>query len=361
MHLLIFILVLVGLILVHEFGHFIVAKKCGMRVDEFGIGFPPKLFGIKKGETEYTFNALLLGGFVSIFGENAGDGVKDPRSFNRQSRWKQAAVLVAGISFNILFAWLALSVGYMIGVQTSPDQANFGTVQNVSTTIVDVMAGSPADKAGIKSGDIVESVRTGTAELHAGASAGEVQDFIIAHQNESDILIVKRNGAEKIFLAKPADGVAEGHKAIGVALGAVGTLQLPLPLALLQGAVTTGQMTVSIAENLGTFVWHIIRGTADFSNISGPIGIAGIGATAVGDGLSATLLLAALISINLAVINIIPIPGLDGGRLLFVAIEGLRRKPISEKISFRLTMVGFALLALLMIVASYHDIVRLLG
>ena len=172
MSILIFFLVLFVLILVHEWGHFIVAKKTGMRVDEFGIGFPPKLFGVKKGETEYTFNALPIGGFVRIFGENgeepfspvegealdrrseaqaeAGEGgvqrqqtiKRDSRSFNYRPKWAQALVLIAGVVMNVLFAWLLFSVTYMIGVPTAVDEATAGP--GAELVIVQTLPDSPA-------------------------------------------------------------------------------------------------------------------------------------------------------------------------------------------------------------------------
>src|SRR6185437_5582240 len=148
-----FILILVVLIIVHEFGHFIVAKLFRIRVDEFGIFFPPKLFGKKFGETEYTFNLLPLGGFVRIFGENYDEGHGVARSFVSKPRYIQAAVIVAGILFNLIFAWFVLSAGYMAGLPTPVDHIGYGQVQNVQVLVTSILPGSPADKAGIAAGD----------------------------------------------------------------------------------------------------------------------------------------------------------------------------------------------------------------
>jgi regulator of sigma E protease len=361
MYLLLFILILVALIVVHEFGHFSVAKLFGIRVDEFGIGFPPRLWSVKWGETEYSINALFFGGFVRIFGENQNEAAHDPRSFAHKPRVVQAAVVCAGIVFNILFAWALLSTGYLIGVPTSVEHPGFGTVQSAQVLIEGVIPTSPADKAGLQASDAVESLQTATAILSPAPSASAVQQFIFAHQDESIIFTVDRGSVQKIFLAQPEAGLLGGRKVVGVELADVGVLKLPLPLALAQGAIAAEQMTVGTAQGLAGFFGSIFHGTADFNSVAGPIGIAGVGSKAVSEGFVAALLLAALISINLALINIIPIPGLDGGRLLIIIIEGIRRKPLPEKFSTILMLAGFGLLILLMLVVSYHDILRLMA
>lgn len=357
MTILIFILILVCLILVHEFGHFIVAKAFGIRVDEFGIFFPPRLFAIKKGETEYSFNALPFGGFVRIFGED-GD-IREPRSFTSKNRWIQASVIVAGIVFNLLLAWFLLTAGYMYGIETPVQHQGVGTVQNAQVTIVGVMPNSPAQKAGLRPGDKVTAVITGTSALPDPQSAEQVQGYIADHQNESVGFTVNRSGELVHALAKPAEGLAEGKKIVGVELEDVGILKLSLPLALVQGAVLGKNITVETARGLGGFFSQLVRGRANFEQVSGPIGITSIGSTAVKEGFISTIILTSLISINLAILNLLPIPGLDGGRLLFIAIEGVTKRPISKRISFAFTIAGFGLLILLMLVASYHDVVRL--
>ncbi|MDO8518432.1 MAG: site-2 protease family protein [bacterium] len=371
MFLVIFIFLLVLLILVHEFGHFIVAKAFGIRVDEFGIFFPPKLWSVKYGETEYSLNALPFGGFVRIFGEShsanaSRDEQTNSRSFINKPRFVQAAVIIAGVFFNFLFAWLALSAGYMVGIPTSVEHIGVGEVHGAHTTITAVLPGSPAEQAGIRAGDQVEAAHTGTAELALGASADALQQFILVHQDESVVLSVLRpsslgasNKEARNFLAKPVEGLAQGHKAIGIELDDIGVLQLPPHLALVQGAILGKEMTVAIMGGLVGLVSQIFSGTANLAGIAGPIGIVGLGGEAVRQGFVATILLTSLISINLAIINVLPIPGLDGGRLLFIAIESIIRRPISERLATRLTIASFALLATLMLVVSWHDIIRL--
>jgi len=366
MYLFFFILILALLILVHELGHFSVAKLFGIKVEEFGIGFPPRVLYFKKGETTYSLNLLFFGGFVKIFGEDANEGASDPRSFAHKPRLVQGAVIVAGIVMNLIFAWLALSAGYMAGLPTSVDHEGFGIVQGAHVTVVAVLPGSPAQAAGIMPEDTIEMLQTGTAKLdvrtlNTSEQADVVRAFIADHGDESVVLTVVRGGEEKTFLAKPVAGVIDGRKAIGVQLDDVGVLRLSPPLALAEGAILAYHMTLSTAQGLGAFFWEIVRGKADFSTVAGPIGIAGIGAQAVQNGFSAAVVLTALISVNLALINILPIPGLDGGRLLIIIIEGIIRRPISPRVTTAVTIGGFALLILLMLVVSYHDIARLIG
>ncbi|HEV8666455.1 MAG TPA: M50 family metallopeptidase [Candidatus Paceibacterota bacterium] len=364
-----FILILVVLIIVHEFGHFIVAKLFRIRVDEFGIFFPPKLFGKKFGETEYTFNLLPLGGFVRIFGENYDEGHGVARSFVSKPRYIQAAVIVAGILFNLIFAWFVLSAGYMAGLPTPVDHIGYGQVQNVQVLVTSILPGSPADKAGIAAGDQILQVQTATNTLTVATSptpqstseADTVTTFITSHVNDSVGLTVLRDGQQKLFLVRAADGVVMGRKAIGVELDDVGTLKLNPIAALGEGALLGWNITESTASGLLGFFKQIFTATANFNEVSGPIGITVYGAAAIKQGFAAAAVLTALISINLALINIVPIPGLDGGRLLIIIIEAIIRRPVNPTIVMRLTLAGFALLITLMIVVSYHDIAKLVG
>ncbi len=363
MSLLIFIVCLIALILVHELGHFVAAKLAGIRVDEFSIGFPPRLLSVRVGETLYSFNLLLVGGYVKIFGEDAVEA--GPRSMSQKSRWTQAAVIAAGVVVNLLVGWLILSAAYMVGVPTSADYQGLGPVTNARPTIVGVLPGSPAEAAGFAPGDVVEKLQTADAQLDVrtlnnSRQADVVRNFITAHQDESVIITVLRNGDEKTFLAKGVEGLVDGRKAIGVELGDVGILKLPIHLALLEGAATAKDLVVGTVQGLGVFLGGLVQGHG-LGGVSGPVGIASVGASAVKQGFSEGAFLVALISINLAVINILPIPGLDGGRLLIIGIEGLLRRPVSVRLVNMLSLAGLALLIVLMVFVTAHDIARLVG
>jgi len=368
MDVLFFILILAALIIVHEGGHFFAAKLFGIRVDEFAIGFPPRLASVKHGETEYSVNLLLFGGFVRIFGEKIGeDGAHEPRSFANKSRWIQAGVVVAGIAMNLVFAWLLLSSAYLIGMPTEVDPntpASMAGVQDIRLEILNVLPNAPAAKAGLKAGDIVDMIQTGTAQIATTTlHAADASSFIGSHSSESLLLTVLRGGKEQTFLARAEAGVLPDdptRPALGIEFGDVGTQWLSFLPAFIAGGKLAAQDTALTSEGLWNFFSSIALGRANFAEVSGPVGIAQAGASAIAAGWSQLLFFAALISISLALINVLPIPGLDGGRLLIIAIEGIRRKPVSECVVSLMTMIGFSLLALLMIIVTYHDIARLL-
>lgn len=365
MSLVIFLLLLVLLIIVHEFGHFGVAKLFGIKVEEFSVFFPPKLLKKKWGETTYVLGALPFGGYVKIFGENPGEaalpGASDRQNFARRSPWVQAAVTVAGVAANMVLAWLFLSGGYVIGMPSSADHTGIGEVRDAKVTIVGVLPGSPAQTAGIMPHDIVEGIETGSASLRTFANASVVQSFIAAHADESMVVFVRRGEEQKQVLAKPREGFTPDQKVLGIQMDDVGTLQLPVHLALVQGAIVTWEMTKATTVGLLGFFGSLFQGTANFASVAGPVGIATLGSSAVSEGIVTTILLTAIISINLAVINLLPVPGLDGGRLLFIAVEGIRGRAISERIATRVTVAGFALLIGLMLLVTYHDLLKLWG
>ncbi len=360
MSIIIFILLLVGLIIVHECGHFFAAKLFGIRVDEFGIGFPPRLLGWRFGETLYSLNWLPFGGFVRIFGER-GEEESDRRSFASRSRWVQAAVVFAGVLFNFLFAWLALSAGFMVGLPTVLDGTQSGAVRDVRATVLDVAPASPAEAAGFRYGDIVRSVSSEGETLAQGASAAEARAFIAEHGEAPVAITVLRGQEETTFTAVPKEGVVEGRRALGIVLEDIGIVSHPPLEALRQAGALSLLIIQDTARGLWNFGSTLFTARADFSNVAGPVGIAQVGGSAVQEGYAAIILLLAIISVNLGLINLLPIPGLDGGRLVFIAVEAMKGSPVSDRLTVGLTVVGFALLAALMLIVTYHDLVRILG
>ena len=365
MSILLFIIILAILILVHEFGHFIVAKKFGIRVDEFGIGFPPKLYGKKFGETEYTINALPLGGFVKIFGENPDEentnGPDRARSFVHKPKYIQAMVLVAGVFFNLLLAWFLISAGFMIGLPTSSESVLPGqTIVESTLVVTEVLKDSPAEKAGVISGDKVLRLSSDGNEL-TKVTPGVFQEFVAEHSTQEIQMHLSRKGEEKTIAVIPTQGVLEGKPAVGIAMDMIGVVRLPWYSALVEGGKLTMKYTAETFQGLYTLLRDAILGKADMSAVSGPVGIVSMVGNANNLGLVYLLGLTALISINLAVVNVLPIPALDGGRLFFLLIEIIKGSPIKPKIANMAHAVGFVALILLIIVITFHDVMKLMA
>src|SRR3989344_4099626 len=362
MSIVIFIVSLAILILVHEFGHFIVAKKSGIRVDEFGLGFPPRLISKKWGDTTYTLNAIPFGGFVKIFGEDMHSGniseLDRSRSFQYKPKWIQALVLVAGVSMNLIFAWLLISLGFMLGLPSPVEHSGFGEVRDAHVTIVEILPGSQADKAGLYPGDTIISVRGGGVTLQNDTlTLAKISELI----SESKIVDITYRRGDTPTQSISVQGTGEvGNRMIGVALQNIGTLELPVHLALIEGLRTTALLTKETTIGLAKFLSSVVTLKSDFSQVSGPVGIAGVVGQAQTLGFVHLLSLIALISINLPVINLIPFPALDGGRLLFVGIEAIIRRPIPAKIVRYTNAIGFLLLLTLMVVVTTNDIFKLL-
>ncbi|MEX0651908.1 MAG: site-2 protease family protein [Candidatus Paceibacterota bacterium] len=370
MTILLFFAVLIVLVIVHEFGHFIVAKRSGIRVDEFGIGFPPKLFGKKWGETEYTINALPFGGFVRIFGENPEtDSLTGPdsaRAMIQKPKYVQAAVLFAGVFFNILFAWLLFSVTFMAGTPAMggfQDEPLSAYISGERLLVTQVLPGTPAETAGLTAGD--EILALSTPRKTVNPTAPEEVGVFISTQNTDEFSVqYKRDNKEAYVVVTSQKGLmvdAPETPAIGVVVGLVGTLKLPVHLAVWEGGKQTLSMLSAITIGIVTFFYDALLFNADLATVAGPVGIVSLVGDVSALGLIALLNFTALISLNLAVINLVPFPALDGGRLLFLLIETIKGSPIKPNVANMFNYVGFALLILLMIVVTYSDIVRLVG
>lgn len=370
MSIIIFIIILAVLIFVHELGHFLTAKKSGIRVDEFGLGFPPKVLSKKVGETTYTLNAIPFGGFVKIFGEDPHlqeikEGEKG-RSFYYKPKSIQALVLVAGVAFNIIFAGILFSLGFMIGQPATAETSRFGEIQDPKLVITTVLPGSPAQKAGLTGGDAIlfveASGNTQGAQLdtEGNLSAEQVSKVISESTGEKITILYQRgNDAPATAFITPTDSIIPGKKAVGIAMDTVGILKLPVHTAILQGIITTAELTWATVKGLVGFLWSVVTLQSNFSQVSGPVGIAGVVKDASKLGFTYVMSLTALISINLAVINLVPFPALDGGRLLFVAIEAVTRRKIPSKVATWVNASGFILLLILMGVVTLNDILKL--
>lgn len=364
---LLFFIVLAILVLSHEFGHFLMAKLSGIRVDEFGFGFPPRLFSFKKGETTYSFNLIPFGGFVNILGENfteefvALPDSEKKRALSSKPRSIQALVMVGGVLFNFLLAWFLLSVGLMSGIPVSAGSFSKDDLGEAKLTILQVLPGKPADLAGIKVGDEITFIAMGDKLLQGEyLQAKNVQELISGSAGEEIFFGLKsKEGDPKPIPLTAEKGIIGDKYAIGISMDNVATAQLPFYKAIYEGAILTADMIYEMAVGLSNFVRGIFLGTSSMANISGPVGIAGIVFGAYEMGFVHLLSMIALISINLGVLNLVPFPALDGGRLFFLLIEAIMRRPMKPALANGMNIVGFVLLLFMMAVVTYGDIFKI--
>lgn len=356
-----FIIILLVLVIVHEFGHFIVAKLTKMRVDEFAFGFPPRIFSKKVGETTYSFNSIPLGGYVSILGENSEsieDGSKNnPRAFSNRPWWAQLLVLVAGVTMNMLLAWI-IFIGISYGeIKMSTDDEVYGKlVKNSSLMVVEAAPDSPAYIAGIIPGSTLISIKSlgKSAEL---STATSLISFISAHSNDPLLISYKTpDGNINNTTIAAVFGIIPDKKAIGISVESVGTINTTLLQALSIGTERTYNITALTLEGLKSLLKSVVGGESVIDSLSGPVGIAKIVGQTSTYGYEAVLTLVAILSINLAIFNALPLPALDGGRVVVVAIETISRRRIPFKYYSWVNLVGFLLLILLLIVVTINDV-----
>ncbi len=346
----IFVIILALLVLVHEFGHFIVAKKSGMQVEEFGFGFPPRLFSVRKGETVYSVNAVPLGGFVKIMGEN-NEGAENPRSFINKGFWPRLLTLIAGVAMNFILAWVLFSIGFGLGLPTviAPgDQIPaHARISAEHLTVLDVSKGSPAEQAGLQQGDEIISYDSNPAK-DADAMISYIQSKA-GHTVNFDFQRGSENFTKDIF-SRPSPPPDQGS--VGIAFGTVGRLSFPWYLTPVVGIKATWQV---ISETAVAF-YQLVAAGQGLSSLGGPVKIASLTGQVTQLGFVYVLQFAAFLSVNLGIINIIPFPALDGGRVLFLLIEKARRKRNNQKIEQWANSIGFALLIALIVVITFRDV-----
>lgn len=347
---LLFILVLGILVLAHEWGHFVVARYAGLTVEEFGFGFPPRIFKWQSGETVYSFNLLPLGGFVKILGENGDESeLNNPKSFSSKPVGIKGLITVAGVAMNFLLGALLLIIGFYIGLPQVLNKENEAIAKNIQIQIVSINHGSPAEKAGIKLGDAIKNFN----------DVFDLQSFINRNRGKEITLEVSR-GKEMINIKLiPRTNPPESEGAIGVALVKTGVVSYSWYQAIWLGVKSAFIAVWEIIKGFIGLIKNILVAGEVPKEVSGPVGIAVLTKQAANLGLVYLLQLVALISLNLAVLNLIPFPALDGGRLLFLGIEKIKGSKVNPKIENAIHGIGLALLLLLAVLITYKDILKL--
>lgn len=353
MSIFVFIVILALLVFVHELGHFATAKRFRMKVEEFGFGFPPrakKLF--EKNGTLYTLNWLPLGGFVKIKGES-GDYRNEQDSFASKKIWQRLIVLVAGVTMNIVLAWVLFTIGYTVGLPQVVDNANAKYVRDQKIQIISVEPNSPAQEVNLNVGDIILTIDEKKFD-----DISLIQNYINEKAEQTVFLNIKR-GNDIIEQEIIPQKINDSDRAImGVALIKTGIISYPWYQSLWEGFKTTIFTTWQIILAFGNMLKNLFISGSLGADIAGPVGIAVLTGQIVNLGFIYILQFAALLSINLAIINILPIPALDGGRVLFLALEKILRRPINQKIEAIIHNIGFMLLMLLVLIVTFRDIGR---
>ncbi len=353
MTILIFIIILAILILVHEFGHFIAAKKNGVLVEEFGIGFPPRLFAIKKGETLYSVNLIPFGGFVKVYGEeyHQNDEITSKlkqRGFVYKKPWQKSLIIVAGILGNFILSWILIS--YLV-TQGVPQETNKVTVQAVQQN-------SPADESGLTKNDVIKEivVNSGTYQID---SANKLIDLSKKFAGKSITLVVLRSNQEKQIEVFARKNPPAGQGPLGIIISSVEIKKYSWYEAPIYGFTQTVNITQKIVAEFIKIIGQLVTFQKPKVDVAGPIGIAKFTGQAIKFGANAVVELTALLSLNLAVINIFPFPALDGGRLMFVLYEWVSRRKVNKNVEKYANFIGLVILLSLALVISVNDIIRL--
>jgi regulator of sigma E protease len=346
---LLFLLVLSVLVLVHEWGHFITARLFGVHVEEFGLGFPPRARAWKRNGMIYSLNWLPLGGFVKLKGEQ-GEEASDHDSFAAKKIWQRICILAAGVVMNLILAVFLLTAGFSVGMPSAiddPADETRGTGQKIQ--VMNVFPGSPAENAGIMLGDMIESI-----DGQEFWRIADVQEYIRARDGVPVTVSLLRGSQPLARIITPKKLESE-KVAIGVALTKTAVIAYPIREAFGMAVKTTWYMVTGIFGMLGSAIRYFA-----FDGFVGPVGIATYTATAANLGFAYLVNIVAQLSISLAIINILPIPALDGGRVLFALIEKVRGRSLRPALENAAHFIGFIALIVLLVAVTIRDITHLL-
>ena len=365
-----FLLILGVIVFVHELGHFMMAKLYDVKVEEFALGFPPRIFSFKKGETEYSLNSVPLGGYCKIVGED-GENKDNPRSFGSKSVGKRFLILSAGVIMNFVLAFVIFSAIFMAGfpqditnkdlsVIRSGNDDSFmvqmegaKSVKDVKVQISEIVKDAPANKTGLEVGDTI--IKADEKEI---ISIEDLQNYTEENLDKPIVFSIMRGGENITKEITPRMEYPDNEGAMGVSLVRTAVVSYYPLEAIGRGYEYTVHLTMFIIMSFASIVWGLVTTGKTVAEVSGPIGIAAMTQQAASMGFMTVLNFTALISINLAIINALPFPALDGGRLLFLIVEKIKNSPINQKWEAKANNVGFALLMLLMVVITLKDIAK---
>lgn len=367
--LLLFLLVLSVLVIGHELGHYVAARMMGVKVEEFGYGFPPRILGfLREGKrwkkigkdargsharTIWSINWLPLGGFVRLKGED-GAGAHETDAFAAKNPLARFFILSAGVLMNLVIAAVIFTIGFSIGVPAQTDRLPAGAVaRDLRAQVSEVVPDSAAARAGIKAGDFILAVdgRTVTRaeEIRSAMTeAGEKGRSISLHIQQENGSIARE--------IRPTFFAETGRYVGGVYLTDTGIVRLPVHQAFIQGISLTASFTGAIFSALGDLLKGFVGQNKVDADVTGPIGIAVMTGRIASQGWWPLMQFSALLSINLAIINFLPIPALDGGRVLFVLIEAIRRKRTDARVEALVHQIGFLALLILVAAVTFHDL-----
>lgn len=357
MQLIVFILMLSVLILIHELGHFLVARLFKMRVEEFGIGLPPRAKGLfRKNGTLFSLNWLPLGGFVKLYGEDMEnpEQAASPEAFFNKPMWQRAAVLLAGVTMNFVLGVLVFGVVYTyLGIPTKTDKV----------IVVEVGKDTPAEMAGITVESQVKKIIYDNKEVEFVGVSGFVEQVDSLKGKEIEMFILEKNGEEKSVFVTPRVSPPEGQGALGVALSSVEMKKYPMWQMPFRG-VRVGLSEAwswgkEIAGNLFMIVTNLVTGKGLPKDVAGPVGMYQVSKEVYKVGWVAVLQFMGILSINLAILNIMPFPALDGGRIAFLGIEKIIGKSKKNKIEGYVNTFGMLFLLSLMVLITVKDVIKL--
>lgn len=334
---------LLFLVILHELGHFFVAKKFNVKVEEFGIGIPPRIFGKKIGETIWSINLLPFGAFVRLLGEEKS--VDNPRSFSVRSPGQRALIVAGGV---IAFWIIAVALFSLHAALATP------------VKIVEVDQNSPAMVAGIQVNDVILELKSGTEKYIVTGIIG-LQSFVGKYRGKEITLLIKRGEKKMNLSLVPRANPPEGEGLMGVALDRANFRTYSWWEAPLRGIQETGRITYAVISGILKAVFDILtgQGVPPGAEVMGPVGITVFLSKIVSFGLSDYIWFMGALAIFLAVFNALPIPAVDGGKLMFLAIEAIRKKPLPETLEQKITGSVFIILIILLIILTLKDISRI--